>query len=76
LDGTPSRIVVDGVFAPVTLKRVGPRAVDLTSVLGGGATQSIHLELRGEGALSIEETLTSPSGKAVNQHLEFVRAKS
>ncbi len=76
LDGTPSRIVVDGVFAPVTVKRTGPHAVELISVLGGGASQTIHLQLRDTGALAIEETLTSPSGKSVAQHLEFVRAKS
>jgi hypothetical protein len=75
LDGAPARIVVDGVFAPVVLKRSGPHAVDLTSTLSGGAKQIIHLALRGPGVLSIDETLVSPSGKSVPQHLEFVRAK-
>jgi len=76
LDGSPSRIVVDGVFAPVTVKRSGPHAVDMLSDLGAGAGQSIHIELTRPDALVIEEKLTSPSGKSVNQHLEFVRAKS
>jgi len=76
MDGTPSRIVVDGVFAPVTVKRVGPHAAEFTSILGGGASQNIHLELKNTGALAIEETLTSPAGKTVSQHLEFIRAKN
>ena len=75
LDGTPARIVVDGVFAPVVVKRAGPHAVDLVSTLGGGATQTIRLQLRETGALTVDEVLTSPSGKAVTQHLEFLRAK-
>ena len=37
LNGSASRIVVDGVFAPVTVKRSGPHAVDLVSDLGAGA---------------------------------------
>ena len=76
LDGSPSRIVVDGVFAPVTVKRVGPHAVDLISNLGAGASQRIHLELTKPDVMVIDETLTSPLGKAVTQHLEFVRAKA
>jgi hypothetical protein len=75
LDGSPARIVVDGVFAPVTVKRAGLHAIDLTSTLGGGAQQVIHLKLQGPGALTIDEVLMSPSGKSVTQHLEFVRAK-
>jgi hypothetical protein len=76
LDGTPSRIVVDGRFAPVTVKRTGPHAVDLISDLGGGASQRIHLELSKPDAMIVDETLTSPLGKTVTQHLEFVRAKA
>jgi len=75
LDGSASKIVVDGVFAPVTVKRVGPHAIDLTSTLGGGAQQIIHLKLSEPGALTIDEVLTSPSGKSVSQHLEFAQAK-
>jgi hypothetical protein len=75
LDGSPARIVVDGVFAPVVVKRAGPHAVDLTSNLGSGAAQKIHLQLSPAGVLVIDETLTSPTGKSVTQHLEFVRAK-
>jgi hypothetical protein len=45
------------------------------STLGAGASQSIHLQLRETGVLTIDETLTSPSGKSVAQHLEFMRAK-
>jgi len=75
LNGSASRIVVDGVFAPVTVKRSGPHAVDLVSDLGAGAGQSIHIELIRPDALTIDEKLTSPSGKVVAQHLEFVRAR-
>ena len=74
LNGAAAQIVVDGVFAPVTPKRTGPHGLDLTSTLGGGARQVIHLQLRDPGVLMIDETLTSPSGKSVMQHLEFVRA--
>ncbi len=75
LSGATSAIVVEGVFAPVVLKRAGPHALDLTSTLGGGAKQAIHIQVRETGVLTIDETLTAPSGKTVNQHLEFVRPK-
>jgi hypothetical protein len=76
LDGSPAKIVVDGVFAPVTVKRTGPHAVELTSNLGEGARQLIRIQLSDASTLTIDEVLTSPSGKSVTQHLEFVRAKA
>jgi hypothetical protein len=76
ISGKPSNIVVDGVFAPVTVKRVGPHAVDMVSKLGDGASQTIHLELSRPGVMIVDETLVSPAGKTVAQHLEFVRAES
>ena len=75
LGGQPSNIVVDGVFAPVTVTRVGPHAVNMVSKLGNGASQTIHLELRHPGVMIIDETLVSPAGKTAAQHLEFVRAE-
>jgi hypothetical protein len=75
LNGQASNIVVDGVFAPVTVTRSGPHAVDLVSRLGDGASQSIRLELREPGVLTVDEKLTSPNGKTATQHLEFARAR-
>jgi hypothetical protein len=75
LNGQASNIVVGGVFAPVTVTRAGPHAVELVSRLGDGASQSIRLELHGSGVLTVDEKLVSPSGKTVTQHLEFVRAQ-